>query len=295
MAAKELLFNTDARIQAQEGRGPARRGGEGHPRPQGQKRRHRQEVRLADRHQGRRDRGQGNRAERPDREHGRPDGQGGRHQDLRPRRRRHHHRHRAGPGHLPRRPQERHRRRQSDGAEAGHRSGRRGRGRAAQDPLGSLGRQEGDRPGRHHLRQQRQGDRQPDRRGDGEGRQGRRHHRRGGQGPGDHAGDRRRHAVRPRLSVALLRHRSGEDGGGARGPLHPDPRQEDLGDEGAAPAAGEGGPERQAAAHHRGGRRGRGAGHAGGEQAPRHAEGVRRQGARASATAARRCCATSRC
>ena len=46
-------------------------------------------------------------------------------------------------------------------------------------------RQEGDRAGRHHLREQRQGDRQPDRRGDGEGRQGRRHHGRGGQGPRD--------------------------------------------------------------------------------------------------------------
>ena len=112
--------------------------------------------------------------------------------------------------------------------------------------LGPDGRQEGDRPGRHHLRQQRQGDRQPDRRGDGEGRQGRRHHRRRGQGPRDHAGDRRRHAVRPRLPLALLRHRSGEDGGGARGRLHPHPRQEDLGDEGPAPGPGEGGPERPA-------------------------------------------------
>ena len=77
---------------------------------------------------------------------------------------------------------------------------------------GPLGRQEGDRPGRHHLREQRQGDRQPDRRGDGEGGQGRRHHRRGGQGPRDHAGDGGRDPVRPRLPLALLRHRSGEDG-----------------------------------------------------------------------------------
>ena len=83
--------------------------------------------------------------------------------------------------------------------------------------VGPVGRQEGDRPGRHHLREQRQGDREPDRRGDGEGRQGRRHHGRGGQEPRDHAGDRGRHPVRPRLPVALLRHRSGEDGGGARG------------------------------------------------------------------------------
>ena len=45
------------------------------------------------------------------------------------------------------------------------------------------------------------------RRGDGQGRQGRRHHRRGGQGPRDHPRGRRGHAVRPRLPLALLRHR----------------------------------------------------------------------------------------
>ena len=50
-------------------------------------------------------------------------------------------------------------------------------------------------------------------------------------------------------------------------------------DEGAPAHPREGGAERQAAAHHRGGRRGRGAGDAGREQAPRHAQGRRRQGA----------------
>ena len=45
----------------------------------------------------------------------------------------------------------------------------------------------------------------------------------------------------------------------------------------------------QAAAHHRRGRRRRGAGDAGRQQAARHAAGLRRQGARASAIAARRC------
>ena len=77
------------------------------------------------------------------------------------------------------------------------------------------------------LGEQRQGDRQSHRRGDGEGRQGRRDHGRGGQGPGDHARDRGGDAVRPRLSLALLHHRSREDGSGAGGRLHPDPRQED--------------------------------------------------------------------
>ena len=46
------------------------------------------------------------------------------------------------------------------------------------------------------------------RRRDGEGRQGRRHHRRGGQGHGLGARRRRGHAVRPRLPLAVLRHRA---------------------------------------------------------------------------------------
>ena len=37
------------------------------------------------------------------------------------------------------------------------------------------------------------------------------------QGPRDDARDGRRHAVRPRLPLAVLRHRSGQDGSGARG------------------------------------------------------------------------------
>ena len=52
---------------------------------------------------------------------------------------------------------------------------------------------------------------------------------------------------------------------------------------------------RQAAAHHRGGHRGRGAGDAGGQQAARHVPAARPSRRRASATAARRCCRTSRC
>ena len=93
---------------------------------------------------------------------------------------------------------------------------------------------EGDRPGRHHLRQRRRHHRQHHRRGDGEGRQGRRHHRRGGQGPRDHPRRGRGHAVRPRLPLALLRHRPRAHGGGARGRLHPHPREEDLEHEGPA-------------------------------------------------------------
>ena len=66
-------------------------------------------------------------------------------------------------------------------------------------------------------------------------------------------------------------------------------------DEGAAPGAGEGRAERASAPDHRGGRRGRGAGHAGGQQAARHAQGRGASRPRASATAARRCSATSPC
>ena len=228
MAAKELLFSIDARAKLKRGVDPLAEAVKLTLGPKGRNVVIDKKFGSPTDHQGRRDRRQGDRAVGSGREHGRPDGEGGRHQDQRSGRRRHHHRHRAGPGDLPRGPQERHRRRQPDGAQAGHRQGRRGRGRAAQDAVGPLGRQEGDRPGRHHLREQRQGDRQPDRRGDGEGRQGRRHHGRGGQGSRDHAGDGGRHPVRPRLSLALLRHRSGEDGDRAGGRLPPDPRQEDL-------------------------------------------------------------------
>ena len=47
------------------------------------------------------------------------------------------------------------------------------------------------------------------------------------QDDGDDARRRRRHAVRSRLPVAVLRDRSGADGSGAREPAHPDPREED--------------------------------------------------------------------
>ena len=69
-----------------------------------------------------------------------------------------------------------------------------------------------DRPGRHDQRQRRRDDRQAARRGDGEGRQGRRDHRRRGEERRDHARRRRGHAVRPRLPLAVLRHRSGAHG-----------------------------------------------------------------------------------
>ncbi len=118
------------------------------------------------------------------------------------------------------------------------------------------------------------------RRGHGQGRQGRRHHRRGRQEPGHRGRVGRGHAVRSRLPVAVLRHRSAEDGVRARRPLHPHLREEDLQHQGPGAGAGEGGQRGQAAADHRRGRRRRGPGHAGHQQAPRHVQVRRRQGPR---------------
>ena len=58
----------------------------------------------------------------PLREPGRPAGQGSRQQDQRRGRRRHHHRHRAGRGDFQRRPEDDRRRRRSDGPVARHRT-----------------------------------------------------------------------------------------------------------------------------------------------------------------------------
>ena len=62
------------------------------------------------------------------------------------------------------------------------------------------------------------------RRRHGEGRRRGRHHGRGVQDHRDRARGRRRHAVRPRLHLALLHHQRREDGGRPRRPLHPDLR-----------------------------------------------------------------------
>ena len=136
-----------------------------------------------------------------------------------------------------------------------------------------------DRPGRHHLGQRRRGDRRVARRGDEEGRQRGRHHGRRGQEPRDRARRRRGHAVRPRLHLALLHHQRRQDARRARRPLHPHPREEALRPAGAAAAARGGGADRQAAADHRRGRRGRGARHARRQQAARRPQGRGRQGA----------------
>ena len=76
--------------------------------------------------------------------------------------------------------------------------------RRAEEALQALHHEQGNRPGGCHLRQRRLLDRRQDRRGHGKGGQGRRDHGRGRLIPRDGAGGRRRHAVRPRLSIALF-------------------------------------------------------------------------------------------
>ena len=103
------------------------------------------------------------------------------------------------------------------------------------------------------------------------------------------AGRGRGHAVRPRLPVALLHQQPRQADRRPGRSLHPAPRQEDLRHPRSAAGARAGGQGRQAAADRRRGSRRRSARHAGGEQHPRHPQDLRGEGARASATAARRC------
>ena len=135
------------------------------------------------------------------------------------------------------------------------------------------------RAGRHHFLERRCRHRQDDRRRDAEGRQRGRHHGRGGQGARHRSRDRRGHAVRPRLSLALLHHQCREDGGRARGRLRAAAREEAVAAAGHAAGARSGGAVGQAAPHHRRGHRRRGAGDARRQQAARRPESRRREGA----------------
>ncbi len=197
-----------------------------------------------DDHQGRRDRRAGDRSEGPAREHGRADGARGGQQDLRSRRRRHDDGDRARAGDFPRGRQARRQRRQSDGHQARHRSRRRRHHRRIEEDVEARERQHG-RAGRHHFGQQRRADRQGHRRGDGEGRQGRRHHRRRGADDRHLARDRRRDAVRPRLSVALFRDRSRAHGSRARESAPAHLREEAVEPERPAAGAREGRAEQR--------------------------------------------------
>ena len=173
----------------------------------------------------------------------------------------------------------RRRRHEPDGPEARHRQGRHRSRRRPQEARQEGHDLRGDRPGRHHLRQRRRSSRRDDRRGDGEGRQRRRHHGRRSQDRRDRTRSRRRHAVRPRLSLALLHHQRRQDGSRSRRRLHPAPREEALHPAAHAADPRSRGAELEAAAHHRRRRRRRSAGHPRRQQAARRPEGRGRQGA----------------
>ena len=168
-------------------------------------------------HQRRRLHRQGDRARGPLREDRGRARQGSRQEDGRRRRRRHHHRHRARPGAGPRGPAQRRRRRQPDGPQAGHREGRRGRQRASCSSSAKEVETKEQIAATASISAADPPDRRAHRRGDGQGRQGRRHHRRGEQHLRAGARAHRGHALRQGLHLALLRHRPGADGGGARG------------------------------------------------------------------------------
>ena len=87
---------------------------------------------------------------------------------------------------------------------------------------------------------------------------------------GDRTRRRRGHAVRSRLSLALLHHQCREDGGRARGALYPHPREEDLRLKRCSPSLRRS-CSPAAAAHHRRGHRGRSPRHARRQQAARRA------------------------
>ena len=126
---------------------------------------------------------------------------------------------------------ERHRRCQPDGSQTRYRQGRRPRWLsrcAPKKPGGRFGLRQ-DRAGSHHLGQQRHNIGKPHCRGNGQGQQGGCDHCRGGQGTETHVEVGRGYAVRPRLHLGLLHHRSREDGGPAGEALYPDHRQEDFG------------------------------------------------------------------
>ena len=279
MAAKDVKFSTDARDRMLRGVDILANAVKVTLGPKGRNVVLDKSVRRAAHHQGRRDGREGNRARRQVREHGRADGARSRQKtnDL------------AGDGTTT----------ATVLAQAIVREGAKSVA-AGMNPMdlkrgidiavvgGGEGhreaRQEGrlvgrSRAGRHHLVERRCHHRQDDRAGDAEGRQRGRHHGRGGQVARHRGRDRRGHAVRPRLHLALLHHQCREDDRRAGGRLHPAAREEALRPAGDAAAARSGGADRQAAADHLGGRRGRGDRDAGGQQAARRPEGRGREGA----------------
>ena len=268
--AKQLLYTDDARKKLLAGAEKLAHAVGHHARADRAERHHRQVVRRAHRHEGRRDGLQGDRPARPVREHGREARQRGRPEDARRRRRRHHHRDRARAGDLPGRAADRQ-------FGANPMSVKRGIDKAVAKAVEHLEEkltQEADQEGgdaerRQHLREQRPEDRRADGRRVREGRQGRRHHGRGGQDLRDAARLRRGDAVRQGLHLAVFRgqHAGTEVGAGER---HHSPHGEEARQRPRDAAAARSGRQgRQAAPHHRRGRRERGAGGAGRQPARR--------------------------
>ena len=98
--------------------------------------------------------------------------------------------------------------------------------------------------------------------------------------PGHRARRGRGHAVRPRLPLALLRHRCGQDAGRPGGSLILIHEKKLSNLQAMLPILEAVVQSEPAAADHRRGRRGRGPGHPGGQQAARRPQGRGRQGAR---------------
>ena len=155
--------------------------------------------------------------------------------------------------------------------------------------------QERDSADRHDRGQQRPDDRRGAGRRVLEGRQKRRDHGRRRQASRDDRRCRRRHAVRPRLSLAALRDQPGRADRRAGKRLRPDLRRKDHQRQEPRAAAGVDQQGGQAAVDHRRRRRRRGPGHAGRQQDARHLASAVPSRRPATATAARRCSATSPC
>ena len=250
--------------------------------PRGPQRRPGQEVRRPHDHQRRRDHRQGDRAHQPVREPRRPAGQGGGDQDQRRRRRRHHHRDRAGPGAWsaracatstaganPIEPQARHRRPPSPRSPR-RCSAKADRGRrpeptiahvatiSAQDAtIGELIAEAMEQVGRDGVITVEEGSTLTTELEVTEGMQFDKGY------------------ISPYFVTDAEARR-----GRARGRVHPDHHAEDQRHRGAAAAAGEGAPGRQAAADHRRGRRRPGAVHPGRQRDPQDPQGRRGEGAR---------------
>ena len=290
MAAKKLAFEGDARESLLIGVEKLARAVKSTLGPRGRNADPRQGLGRPDGHQGRRDRRRGNRTEGQDREHGSQAGQGSRQQDFRRRRRRHDHRDRPDRGDLQGRlPQPRGRRRR-DGAGPRHPQGRRGRSRPSWRRCPRRSSRDADI--RNIAAISANNDREVGKMlAEAMSKVGQDGVITVEEGKGmETAVDVVEGMQFDRgLPLAALRDRPRRDGLRAGKAARAGPRGEDLQRRQARAAAGEGLQGQAAAADHRRGRRGRGPGDAGGQQAARHPAASARSRRRATATAARPC------